>query len=257
MAYYEDQKPRKNIFNVFQLGKSFFFTRVVVEMLGFLAVLFGVIVLWKQSTSQYATVVRDPSGHVFVGKTSDYSPTLQEAITLGKDIVETLMTRADRGSVVRILQPYISDAALGPFISGSTNTNARVTGMFLFVAAPTLLNPDRVGMVLEINLYTWTATNTTNDTAYMVLQLQRDHPTPDNPTGWRVAGIANQSRAFFLEQLTAVWRNPKQQYLKKFNTVLIPDYVGDVNLKQLLDKSSPIEDASQAKDKNQPQQTSK
>jgi hypothetical protein len=253
MAHYEEQKPRKNVFNVFDMGKSFFFVRTVVELLAFLAVILAGILLWVQARHPYPSIVRDTAGHVFTPKPSIYQPTLSEALQLSKDLIEMLLTRSQDGSTLPALTPYMNDSVLAQFNAGVNNTNARVTGLYMFQALdaqnrPSPLHPSVVGTVMEVSIYTWQQYQTTSDTAYVVLQIVQEpkNRSASNPAGWRVSRINSCSRAYFIEQLKAVWRDPNLEYLKDWNRVLIPEVMGDVNLKQLLEKEPTSDSGSPA-----------
>lgn len=246
MAHYPKQVPRKNIFNVFNMGKSYFLIRTVVEIVAFMAVIFAGIKLWSQAQHPYPSIVRDPSGRVFSPKADMYQPTMLEAIQLTRDLVEVLFTRAETGTTLNALSPFMSAAVTKPFQAGFVNTNARVSGLCIFQAktnnVPDAVHPTSFGALIEISLYTWQDGKTTTDSMYVVLMMQQEESnrSAENPAGWRVTRFEDHSRAYFIENLQIVWRTKDLEYLKEWNRALIPDVLGTVNLKQLLDTSQPL-----------------
>jgi len=200
-------KPDRNLFDVFSAGKEFFFIRTLLEVLAFLGMMMGCIVLFYQSVHVMPLIVRDAKGNLYLGRPTVYSPTLTEIMNSSKTLLEAVFMRSD---VELSKTPYLNEfvsPGLYNSLQGLGRPNvarvARVTGLFVSSAWS---SPAGSGMVIyaQVELVRINTSDAPYNVGYYQVTYVQSPRTEHNPTGWRIDTIHEISHPAYIEERTRV-----------------------------------------------------
>jgi len=190
----------KNIFNVFNKGRTYFKLRSLAEIFLTATAVFGICLLVKSTLTVYPTIVRDYNNKAYYAQAAPYTTSYAEISTLAIDSMRLLFTTHGDKNYIQELRPFVAGNILASvqqmLRSGGSDLVRSTTVQDFFIT-------QTGGTVQAVIYLTMIQTNRSNSVVqpiYFNLLLRNVGRSPANPTGWMVVGLLRMDEATYLEK---------------------------------------------------------
>lgn len=192
--------PRQNLFNVFNKGRTYFRIRFFLEVTLCITALIGIFLLIKSAMTVYPTVIRDYNNKSYFAVSAPYSTSYAEISTLTIDTMRLLFTTRGEQNYLQDLRPFVAPnilSAISEALSRGSNDLIRSTTVHDFFITQT---GRTVQAVIYMSLYQTSNSRSLIQPLYFNILLRPGERSPENPTGWTIAGLLRMDEATYLEK---------------------------------------------------------
>lgn len=190
----------KNIFNVFNKGRSYFKLRSLAEILLTISAVVGICLLVKSTLTVYPTIVRDYNNKAYYAQATPYTTSYAEISTLAIDSMRLLFTTQGDKNYINELRPFVARNILASVQrmlgSGRADLVRSTTVQDFFITQ----TGSSVQAVIYLTMVQTNKSNSVVQPIYFNLLLRNIGRSSSNPTGWMIAGLLRMDEASYLEK---------------------------------------------------------